>query len=369
MTSPGRATRVGHFPDLEGSYLDTATQGVGPRAAAVATAHATQKWARGVADHTRWEERGEEARARVAELLDVHAADVALVPSQVAAATIVAQALREATVVVPEQEYRANLLPWTQSRPRSRARIVAAPATTDRLLDAIDDGVDLVAVSSVQSADGLRVDLPRVVDHAHRHGALVYVDASQSFGVDADLAGSGADVIAAVGYKWLLGPRGVCYLMVRSGLREKVAPLLASPESAADARHYGSDYRPWPDARRFDQPLAWPALVGATAGLDLLSGFPTSVLDTHSVELGRRMRDGLATAGIAVAPEDQPSPIIAVPDRAPARTVAGLAAMGVRAAARAHLVRFSFHLFNDSTDVDAALHALTSVRQRSLEQK
>lgn len=360
--TPGRATRDEYFPDLEGHYLDSATQGVGPRGAAEAMMRATEEWARGTADHMRWEAEGELARERAAALLGVRPTDVALVASHVMAATVIARAFPEATAVVPEQEYRANLLPWTQSRHPSRARIVAAPATTQRLIDAIDDDVDLVAVSSVQSADGLRVDLPRVVDHAHRHGALVYVDASQSLGVDAALVESGADVIAAVGYKWLLGPRGVCYLMVRPGLRERVAPLLDSPESARDARHYGTDYQPWPDTRRFDQPPAWPALVGATAGLDLLSGFPTSVLDAHAVELGGRMRDGLAAAGIAAAPEDRPSPIIAVPDDSPEDTVAGLAAMGVRAAARAHLVRFAFHLFNDNTDVDTALHALTTVR-------
>ncbi|PSK89691.1 selenocysteine lyase/cysteine desulfurase [Murinocardiopsis flavida] len=356
---PGAEVRAAHFPDLAGTrYLDTATQGVGPCAAATAMSDAVREWAGGTADYTRWEAAGERARGLAAGLLGRPDTEVALVPSQVAAAAMVAHRFPDAVVAVPEQEYRANLLPWTTSRPADRVRLIPAPATTERILAAIDGGAGLVAVSSVQSADGLRVDLARVVERAHASGALVYVDASQSFGVDAGLAASGADVIAAVGYKWLLGPRGLCYLMVRPGLRERVAPLLASPESAHDARHYGTHYRPWDDGRRFDQPPAWPALVGAVAGLELVSGFGAAALDAHSTALASRMRTGLARIGLDAVAEDRPSPIVAVRAGDPGAVVARLAAAGIRAAARTSLVRFAFHLYNDTADVDAALRVL-----------
>ncbi|WP_329239766.1 aminotransferase class V-fold PLP-dependent enzyme [Actinoallomurus sp. NBC_01490] len=348
------------FPGLEDrAYLDTATKAVPPAEALAALRAEVDAWAAGTADHGRWEAAAERARDLVALLLGREPHDVALVSSHVAAASTIARAWPDASVVVPEAEFRSNLLPWLSGR--ERVRLVPSPATTDALCAAVDGGTDLVAVSSVQSADGLRVDLPRLVAHAHSRGALVYVDASQSLGADATLARCGADFIAAVAYKWLLGARGAAFLAVRPEHQGRFTPVLTGPESSrdiADGVKYGAGYRLWDDARRFDQPRAWLSWIATAASLELLTGYRPADLDGHATALAARFRDGADELGMTPAPRDVPSAITAVACADPPAAVARLRAAGVHAAAREGALRFAFHLYNTDDDVDRALAAL-----------
>ncbi|TQM02828.1 aminotransferase class V-fold PLP-dependent enzyme [Pseudonocardia kunmingensis] len=361
MNRPGTAARDLAFPDLgDLAHLDTATMGVLPGEAAAALHDAVTQWTRGTGDHGVWEAAAEEARGLVAGLVGMSACDVALLPSHVAAATTVARAWPDARVVVPEAEFRANLLPWIADRDRGAVRLVPSPATTDALCAAVDQGPDLVAVSSVQSADGLRVDLPRLVEHAHRRGALVYVDASQSLGVDATLGRCGADFIAAVGYKWLLGARGTAFLAVRPEHQRRFAPVLTGPESCADGAIYGAGYRLWDDARRFDQPQAWQAWVATAASLRHLCAYDQAELERHATGLAGRFVEAVHALGVATTPADVPSAIVGVTHPDPQSAVQRLREAGVRAAARAESLRFAFHLYTTERDVDRAIAALAA---------
>ena len=361
MNRPGTTAREHAFPDLGHLvYLDTATKGVLPAEAASALRDMTAQWAGGTADHGAWEAAAEEARGLVAGMVGMTAQDVALLPSHVAAATTVAQGWSDARVVVPEAEFRANLLPWIADRDRDAVRLVPSPATTEALCVAVDEGADLVAVSSIQSADGLRVDLPALVDHAHRRGTAVYVDASQSLGVDATLARSGADFIAAVAYKWLLGARGTAFLAVRREHQRRFTPVLTGPESCADGAMYGAEYRLCDDARRFDQPQGWQAWVATAASLRHLFSYDQAALERHATGLAGLFVDAVHALGFATASADVPSPIVAVSHPDPQAAVGRLRDAGVCAAARTNSVRFAFHLYNIDHDVDRAIAAIAA---------
>lgn len=358
LLRPGERQR--DFPRLAHcAYLDTATKGVPPERAVAALGAETARWASGTADHSRWETAAEQARTRVAPLLGAHPHDVALLPSHVAAASTVAHGLPDATVLVPEAEYRSNLLPWTAGR--ERVRLIPSPATTETICTALDTGADLLALSSVQSLDGLRVDLARVVRHAHRRGTLVYVDASQSLGVDTALATCGADFIGAVAYKWLLGTRGAAFLMLRPEHHTRFAPLLSSPQSArdiAEGAHHGAHYRPFGDARRFDQPPAWLAWTGTAAALHTLTRYQAHAVEEHATTLAGHFRDAAAGIGLTPGPLDLPSPVVSLRHPAPRAALTALAGHRVRAAARPGTLRFAFHLYTTEADVERALTAL-----------
>ena len=350
-----------HFGELgDRAYLNTASMAVPPREAVTRLREAIAAWESGRGDFGPWEQAAERARELVAPLFGREPRDVALVSSYSMAASMIARALPDASVVVPEQEFRSNLMPWLEGR--ERVRLVPAPATTEAICAAIDGGTDLVAVSSAQSADGLRVDLPSLVAHAHANGALVHVDASQSLGVDATIAGCGADFVGAVAYKWLLGTRGAAFLAVRPEHRGRFTPAVVSPSSAtgiADHVYYGTDYTLWDDARRFDQPQAWLPWIATAGGLEVLRTYDAEALDTHATTLAGRFRAGAAEMGLrATAPVDVPSAIVSVTHPDASAAVARLAEAGVTAAARDGAVRFAFHLYNTETDVDAALAAL-----------
>lgn len=363
MTAPGPATRAAWFPDLgDRAYLNTATMCAPPAPAVEAVRAAFSAASSGEGDHTAWESGAEGARSAVATLLGADTYDVALVASHAAAASTVARNLPDVTVVVPAEEYRSNLLPWILDR--QRVRLVPEPATTEAICAAVDGGADLVALSSVQSATGLRVDVPAVVAHAHSRGTLVYVDASQSLGVDATLAGCGADFVGAVAYKWLLGGRGAAFLCVRPEHHANFGPVLAGPSAADDGSVYGAEFRLWDDARRFDQPLAWLPWAATAAGLGVLGTYRTDDLDVHATGLAARLRDGLPGLGLRHGPVDKESAIVSVAHPDPAAAAAALTAVGVAVAQRGAGVRLAFHLYNSEHDVERALAALRAAGPR-----
>jgi selenocysteine lyase/cysteine desulfurase len=356
----GKSARDRHFTELgDLAYLNSASMGVPPASAVAALRTAVTDWAGGRGDFGRWEKDAERARERVAPLFGREPRDVALLPSYSMAASLVARALPDATVVVPEEEFRSNLMPWLNGR--ERVRLVPAPATTDAICAAIDGDTGLVAVSSVQSATGLRVDLPRLVAHAHANGTLVHVDASQSLGVDTTLATCGADFIGSVAYKWILGSRGAGFMAVRPEHRGRYAPAVLSPSAAtdfADGALYGADYTLWEDARRFDQPQAWMPWIATAAGIEVVTSYDPAELEAHATGLATRFRDGAIRLGLTPGPVDVPSAIVAVTHPRADAAVARLTEAGVRASARGGGVRFAFHLYNTDDDVDRALAAL-----------
>lgn len=357
----GKAVRDRHFGELgDRAYLNTASMAVPPGAAVARLREEIAGWAAGRGNFDEWERAAERARELAAPLFGREPRDVALVSSYTEGASMIARALPDASVVVPEQEFRSNLMPWLEGR--ERVRLVPAPATTEAICQAIDGGTDLVAVSSVQSADGLRVDLPRLVAHAHANGALVHVDASQSLGVDAAIAASGADFVGSVAYKWILGSRGAGFLAVRPEHRGRFTPSVVGPYAAtgiADHVYYGPDYTLWGDARRFDQPQAWLPWLATLGGLEVLRAYDTEALDAHATELAGRFRAGAAEIGLrATAPVDVPSAIVSLAHPDASAAVARLAEAGVTASERDGAVRFAFHLYNTDTDVDTALTVL-----------
>lgn len=348
-------------------YFDTPTQGVPPSSATRALGEAVRLWESGRADWKVWEEDAEAARSAVALMLGCSHASLALIPSVVSAAATVALQAPPGRFVVADREYRSNLLPWLAQRRFGREVVVLSGSRLSEQLErAIDKNTSLVAISSVQSDDGSRTDLKRVVKAAREKGVLVFVDATQSLGVvglGIDLAQ--VDFIAAAGYKWLLGARGTGYFYVRPELQSSFEPVLASPLSASDvkdSRYYGEPFIPFDDARRFDQSQAWLSWVAARPGAEMLASIGIRDLEEHALGLAARFRAGCAEMGYGenIAETELPSPVVTLlmPDSEGLYQM--LASRGIRATVRPAGVRFGFHIYNDEAQVDRTLDIISN---------
>ncbi len=328
-------------------YLDTATHGLPPSSTLAAIERYLQGW-QGWQDWHSWEEDGEACRRLFASIIGSRPQDVALIPAVSAAAGIVAASLPAGpgdNVVCYEHEFQSALFPWLRLERRGvQVRLVSL----ERLADAVDSKTQLVAVSTVQSADGRVADLDALRDT----GAPLFLDATQSAGaVAVDL--DGVDYLAAGGYKWLLCPRGLGFLYVRQERLAEVEPWLAGWKSIDDVyeRYYGAPANLTPDARRLDTSLPWLLAAGGRPSLELIDGLGVARISQHDLGLARRFCRGLDI-------RETGSPIVQV-ERADAEVVEErLAAAGVKCSVRAGALRFAFHLYNDETDVDRALEAL-----------
>lgn len=239
------------------------------------------------------------------------------------------------------------LFPFLAQQPRG---VQVREAPLERLAEAVDESVDLVAVSAVQSSNGRLVDLDAVVAAARRVGAQVLLDTTQSCGW-LPLDCSRVDYAVCAAYKWLLSPRGVAFMFVRRERLEQLIPHAACWYAGGDiwSSIYGSPLRLSADARRLDTSPAWFSWVGAAPALELLVRLDMEEVRAHDVGLANAFLERLGR-------EPGSSAIVSVdvPDAAER-----LAAAGVRTAVRAGRVRASFHLYNTSDDVDLAVAALT----------
>lgn len=355
------------FPALASTtWLNTATAPPAARPVADALRRIQSEWETGEFAWTDWEADAYATRPLFADLINADPETVALVSSVSFAAATVAASLPPGRVIVGAREFRSNYFPWAALESRG-FEVVVAPADehlvvpTDAFLDLLVDGTVLVAVSEVQSSNGHRVDLTRLVEAAHGRGARVFVDLCQSLGaLRFDASATEIDYAATHGYKWLLAPRGAGWLYVRPDHLDGVAPLAPSWKSAEDpyGDFYGGPLEYAKTAQKLDVSLAWFSWPGALAALQLLGQLDPEEVERHALHLAELFREGARSLGLRVTPVEIPSQIVAVEVGDPERLRERLREEHVVAAVRDRYLRIGFHGFNNADDVDRALAAL-----------
>jgi len=330
-----------------GIYANTASIGLPPRRAVDALHEAIRTWWAGRAEAAGYDEVVNRARQLFASLVGTTPERVAI-GNQVSTFTaLVATALPDgARVLAAEEDFTSVLFPFLAHADRG-VHVQTVPLAG--LVDAIGPGVDLVAVSAVQSADGRLVPggLEALSSAAARHGSLTYVDATQAVGwlpFDADRF----DFVSCAAYKWLLSPRGTAFGVVRPERLGMLRPLYAGWYAGDDpwTSIYGPPFRLAKDARRLDISPAWLSWAGTVPALELLAEVGIAAIHRHDLALANALRGRLR-----LPPGD--SAIVTAQGG-----LERLRAAGIKASVRAGAVRLSFHLHNTEADVDAVARAL-----------
>ena len=331
--------KPGSWPGGRG-YLDTANYGLPPSVTLEALQEATERWAFGRSRLEDWRRYMEDARELFAGLVRVSPDRVACSSATSHLVGLVAASMPEGSrVVIPDNEFTSNVFPWLAS---GRLDVRAVPE--EALVDAVDRSVTLVATSVVQSSSGHVVDLEALVEAASRHGTRVLLDATQACGW-MDVDASRFDYVACSAYKWLMCPRGTAFLAVRPDRLATITPFTAGWWSGPDldGSLYGPPLRLASSARRLDLSPGWIAWAGARASLELVSEIGVAPIGRHDLKLANDLRR-------RVGQKPLPSPIVAVNAELDA---AALERDGIVIASRAGRTRISFHLYNDSADVEA----------------
>ncbi|TVL90753.1 aminotransferase class V-fold PLP-dependent enzyme [Streptomyces sp. SAJ15] len=297
----------------------------------------------------------EECRATYARIVDVPARRVAVGGSVAVYVGLIAAALPPgAEVLVADNDFSSLVNPFV-----TRRDLTVRTVPLERLAEAVRPHTALVAVSAVQSADGRLADLDAIAAAARAHGARTLVDASQSAGW-LPLRAAAYDYTVAVGFKWLLAPRGgVAYLTVPEdlgGLHPLFAGWIAG-ERPADSC-YGPIAELAHSARRFDESPALLTYVAAQHSLALIEKLGPESIGAHDTALADRFRAGLAAHGHTPVPAPG-SAIVAVPGLGHA--AARLAERDVYVSERDGNLRAAFHLYNTAADVDRLLEELAAL--------
>jgi selenocysteine lyase/cysteine desulfurase len=337
------AQRLWHPETL---YLNTASYGLPPDPAWDTFQAVLADWRGGRTSWEGWGDSTESARASFARLVGVPTEWVTVGANTSSMVGLVAASLPDgARVVSAEPEFTSLLWPFlAQER---GIEVDCVPVA--RVADAVGKHTDVVAVSAVQSSTGELADLDAIVDAAAAHDALVVVDATQACGwlpVDA----SRIDALACSAYKWLCSPRGTAFMSVKHELRERLTPIAAGWYAGEDphASYYGAPLRLARDARRFDVSPAWFPWVATAPTLELLLEIGIDAIHEHDLRLANRFR-----AGLGLPPGDSAIVSTELPE-----AEERLQGTRVMAAARAGLLRTSWHVYNADADVDELLDLL-----------
>ena len=329
-------------------YLNTASYGLPPTPAWDELQAVLADWRGGRTSWEGWCDSTEAARASFARLVGVPAEWIAIGANTSSMVGLVAAALPDgARVVSTEPEFTSLLWPFLAQERRIEVECVPVAV----LADSVDDRTDVVAVSLVQSSTGEVADLDAVAAAAARHDARLVVDATQACGwlpVDA----SGIDVLACSAYKWLCSPRGTAFMSVRPELHDRLTPIAAGWYAGEDphASYYGAPLRLAKEARRFDVSPAWFPWIATAPTLQLLLDIGIEAILEHNLRLANRFR-----AGLNLPPGDSAIVSAELPE-----AEERLRGTRVMAAARAGLLRTSWHVYNTDEDVDELLAQLNS---------
>lgn len=319
-----------------------------------------------------WVEQSERARGAFARLLHTDPDSVAVTTSASAGVASLASALdfgERDTIVTTDLEFPTIGQIW-HAQARRGARVVHVPAepdntlSLDRLAAAIDERTAIVSVTHVCFRNGSRLDLAEIAELAHSRGALVLVDAYQSAGaVPIDVDALGVDFVTGGALKYLLASPGIGYFYANPATTSHLVPTVTGWFADVDVNAMQiSEYRPAPDARRFESgtpPI--PSVYAATAGVELMLQIGVERTARHVERLNDRLIDEVAgMGGIIATPKDRAhrGPLVAIASTDAEQLVDRLGAEGIVTSSRGGNLRVSPHCYNTDGDIDRLLAAL-----------
>lgn len=298
-------------------------------------------------------------------------------------------------VIITQAEHHANMLPWARVAEAAGARLELLPLDDygrprwDLLDETLDSDVAVIALGHVSNVTGYKNPVPVIASKAHKHGALVVLDAAQSAPhMKLDVKELGVDIMAFSGHK-MLGPTGIGVLWMRRELAESLEPPLGGGGTIVDVKSQkGRVEIEWADP-----PERWEAgtppiieAVGLAEAIRYLESFGLNNIERIEEaltritleELEQRLGDQIKVAG-SPNPEERVGIVSFAHDKIPPDALgAYLSIRGVAVRTGKHCahplhyrlglnqgtVRASFYLYNCPGDVQHFLEALDEAVKR-----
>jgi selenocysteine lyase/cysteine desulfurase len=241
----------------------------------------------------------------------------------------------------------------------------------DELEKLVDDKTAVISMSHVEYGSGQRYDLRWLSDLAHKHGAILVLDASQSAGiVPIDVRRDGVDVLVTTSYKGLLGPFGAGILCVSGELCKELEPSLAGWRSTDVPYDLDSARLEFANAaRKFEfGTMSYSSAFGLAESMRYLRELGYSSVSERILLLSKEFLSSLAenqgtlpSHSILTSDDQQHhSSIISLRfrDLSNSELVRRLATRKVVVSERFSGIRFSFHIYNTEDDIATAIDSM-----------
>jgi selenocysteine lyase/cysteine desulfurase len=263
-------------------HLNHASVGPWP----IATAEAVKAFAEensrvGSKHYESWVRNETRLRTKLASLINAPSSDnIALLKSTSEGLSFIAYGLtwnEGDNIVIPAEEFPSNRIVWESLKDKGvEVRSVAVSqqiSPEQALIDAFDDNTRLLSVSSVQYANGLRLDIEALGNACKQEKILYCVDAIQSLGALCfDVQAVKADFVVADGHKWMLGPEGLALFYCAEHVRDQLQLNEFGWHMVENLGDFDEkDWKPASTARRFECGSPnMTAVAALNASLDVL---------------------------------------------------------------------------------------------------
>ena len=326
----------------------------------------------GAFHYPKWSQQVVEIRRSCARLVHARPEEIAFVKSTSHGLSIVADGLdwkRGDNVLIYEKEFPSNIYPWLNLQ-RKGVVVKIIPSRDGRIvIDDIEKLIDsrtrLLSLSSVQYANGFRIDLKNVGGLCRNKNVLFCVDAIQSLGViPMDVKECNIDFLSADGHKWLLGPEGIGIFYCRKELVERIDPPLLGWKSVQNEFDFDHpDFALKTDAQRFEEgSMNLLGIFGLGAAIALLSEVGIDAIEERVLGLGDVIiREAERTGYSLLTPKarkERGGNVTIAGAFDPATTRDDLRGKGIMVNARGNGLRVSPHFYNTEEEIVTLFHAL-----------
>ncbi len=359
-------------------YLNHAAVAPIPRRAADALHRFVEEYAtRGAQLYAKWLETETTLRGQLARLINAPSVDdIGLLKNTSEALSVVAHGFPWRpgdNVVTSNEEFPSNRVVWETLASRGvtlrEADLRGAADPESALIAATDRRTRVLAVSSVQFASGLRLDLAKLGAFCRDHGIALCVDAIQAVGAVAqDVQHCHVDFLMADGHKWMLGPEGIALFYCAAPWREQLTLHQYGWHMREDAADYDSrHWIPARSARRFE--CGSPNMLGIqalSASLELLLEIGAERIERAVLARSEHLFEAVAERpDLALISDATPGRYAGIVTfrsrRIPAEGLyQHLRTAGVVCARRGDGIRFSPHFYTPMEQLDQALMRVPS---------
>jgi len=371
------------FPILASSvYMISNSLGAMPRQTRANLAEYAETWAtRGVRGwEERWWEMPTEVGNKIARVIGAPAGTVSMHENVTTAQMVALSCLRPTAarrrIVCSAMDFPSMIYLYrAQQAAGFELRVVPAEddltASTERLIEAIDESTAVVAFSHVLFRTSYIMDADAIIRHARRVGATTILDTYQSAGIiPVDVAALGADFAVGGCLKWLCGGPGNAFLYTRPDLLRHAQPSFTgwlSRTHPFDFDIEGPDLRG--DAMHMmNGTPSIPAYYAALAGLDIINAVGVDRIRAASRAMTQRLLSLVDEYGFTSAASRDPDRLagtvaVSVPDALlVART---LKARDFVVDYRPPVgVRISPHFYNTTDEIDRVMAEVASITSK-----
>lgn len=274
-------------------------------------------------------------------------------------------------VVSTDIVFPSTIYPWTRVSHHTGCEIRLAKGKDgytdfDEIIKIVDDNTAVISISHAEYTGGQLYDLTALADVAHKHGALLVVDATQSAGaIPIDAPACGADVIISGSYKWLCGPFGAAVMYLAPPLQDTLEPGFIGFRSHKNMWDLSPERLEYAKtAKRFESStMAFGCIKGLEKSMQYLNNVGIDRIYQHNMTLADKLIEGFKRLDInIVSPMKIAERTSIVTCRIdgidPVRIIKKLKDRGVIAHKRQDFIRFAPHLYNSESDIDRVIAEL-----------